>query len=74
MKLDVNALMRCIIFLVVATAGLVLVQMWFHVFSTLFFWKALVTLIILGVVASIVIAVRQDMTEEKKLKDDKYLD
>lgn len=74
MTLNVNALVKCIVVLVLAGAALVLLQMWFHIFDATIFWKLLVTLVIIGSVASFIIAVKQDLTDEKKLKDDKYLD
>ena len=74
MKFDINALVRCIVVLVVTGAALVLLQMWFHIFNPEIFWKLVVTLVIIGSVASFIIAVKQDLSDEKKLKDDKYLD
>ena len=73
MTLNINSLLRSIIILVVLTAAMILLQMWFHIFSDVIFWKLLATMVILGGVISFVIAIKQDMAEEKKLKDDKYV-
>jgi len=74
MKFNINLLARCIIGVVVLCAALVLVQMWVPIFDTTVFWKLIVTQVIVGSVASFIIAVKQDMTDDKKLKDDKFLD
>lgn len=74
MKLNVNALVKSIVVIVVLGAALVLAQMWFNIFSLEIFWKLLVTLVIVGSVASFIIAIKQDLTDDKKLKDDKFLD
>lgn len=74
MKININALVKSIVVIVVLGAALVLAQMWFNIFSLEVFWKLLVTLAIVGSVASFIIAVKQDLSDEKKLKDDKFLD
>lgn len=74
MTLNTNLLLKCIIGIILSGTVLVLLQMWFSLFDTVFFWKLLVTLVILGSVASFVIAIKQDLTEDKKLKDDKFID
>lgn len=74
MKLPSGLLLRFLIALVLVAAALVLVQMWFTVFDTAVFIKLLVTLGVLGAVAAFVIAVKQDLSSEKKLKDDKFID
>ncbi len=73
MNINTTLLLRSIICLVVAGAALVLAQLWFDLFSHVIFWKIFATLIILGTVVSIVIAIKADMSEEKKLKDDKFV-
>lgn len=73
MNINTTMLLRSIIWLVVAGAALVLVQMWFGVFADAIFWKIFATLIILGGVVSVVLAIKADMSEEKKLKDDKFV-
>lgn len=73
MNINTALLLRSIIWLVVAGAALVLVQLWFNVFAHDLFWKLFVTLIILGGVVSVVLAIKADMSEEKKLKDDKFV-
>ncbi len=74
MNIDTTMLLRSIICLVVAGAALVLVQLWFAPFAQVLFWKIFATLVILGTVVSVVLAIKADMTEEKKLKDDKFVD
>lgn len=74
MKIDNTLLVRCIVMLVIVGAGLGLAQMWLSLFAADIFIKFMITLAVLGLVASFLIAVRQDMTDEKKMKDDKYLD
>ena len=66
MNINTTMLLRSIIWLVVAGAALVLVQMWFGVFADAIFWKIFATLIILGAVVSVVLAIKADMSEEKK--------
>lgn len=73
MNINTTMLLRSIIWLVIAGAVLVLVQMWFAVFAADVFWKIFATLIILGAVVSVVLAIKADMSEEKKLKDDKFV-
>jgi hypothetical protein len=48
--------------------------MWFRLFATDIFIKLLVTLAVLGAVVTFIIAVKTDLDEDKKLKDDKYVD
>lgn len=74
MKIDMNVLARSIVIVVVAAAAITIAQMWLDLFSDMVFIKLLGTLVILGAVAAFVAAVKQDISEEKKLKDDKYLD
>ncbi len=74
MKIDMNVLSRAIVGVVVASAAVAIIQMWFDLFSDAVFIKLLATFVILGLAAAFVAAVKQDISEEKKLKDDKYLD
>lgn len=74
MKIDFHTLFKCIIGIVVVGVALILVQMWFSPFQWFTFWKILATLGLLGGLVSFFIAVKQDITEEKKLRDDKYLE
>lgn len=73
MKVDYQTLFKSIVLIVVAAAVLALAQMWFHPFNSIFFWKMMATLVILGGLVSFFIAAKQDIAEEKKLRDDKYL-
>lgn len=73
MVIKTNLLLKCISGILVAGSALVLLQIWFDLFNDLVFWKLLVTLGILGCLGSFMIAIRQDMDEEKKMKDDKFV-
>ena len=73
MNINTVALMRSIIYLVVTGGALILLQLWFDLFSEQIFWKLFVTLLVIGGVVSVVLAVRADMSEEKKLKDDNFV-
>lgn len=74
MSLNVQILVKCIVAVAVLSVGLILAQMWFTLFAADIFWKLLVTLVLLGGLVSFLIAVKQDLSEDKKLRDDKYLD
>ncbi len=74
MKFNNALLVKCIVGVVLASAALILVQMWFPIFDTTIFWKLIASLVIVGCVVSFIIAVKQDLTDDKKMKDDKYLD
>lgn len=74
MKFDTQLLMRLIICIVVAGAALFLLELWFDVFNDATFIKLMVTLFVVGMVAAFVMAAKRDLTQEKKLRDDKYLD
>ena len=73
MVIKTNLLLKCISGILVVGSSLVLLQLWFDLFNDLIFWKLLVTLGILGCLGSFMIAIRQDMDEEKKMKDDKFV-
>jgi hypothetical protein len=74
MKINNSLLVRCIVGLVLTGTALGLLQLWFSLFAYDVFCKLMITLVVLGVVVSFLIAVKQDLTDNKKLKDDKYLD
>ena len=67
-------LVRAIVLLVLVAAVMLIGQLWFAWFDMLFFWKLLGTIVILGIVISLIIAVMTDFSSEKSLKDDNYLD
>lgn len=73
MKLQSQKLVKSLVVFVVLGAALGLLQLWFDLFSALVFGKMMATLVVLGAVVSFIIAVREDMSGEEKLKDDKYL-
>lgn len=74
MKINTNVLVKSIIGVVLLGAALTLVQIWMGLFESLIFWKLIATLVIIGSVVSFIIAVMVDMGDQKKLKDDKYID
>ncbi len=74
MNINTVLLMRAIAWLVVAGGALVLAQLWLTLFSDVVFWKLFATLVVLGVVASVVLAIRADLKQEKEMKDDGYVD
>ncbi len=55
-------------------AILVLIQTWTSAFDELIFGKAVSTFVIIGLLAAFVMAVFDDFFENKKLKDENYLD
>ena len=57
-----------------ALSAVILAQIWFSAFNDIFFGKLTVTIVILGLLAAFAIAVFDDFFENKKLKDDNYLD
>lgn len=61
-------------FAAAALSAVILAQIWFSAFNEIFFGKLTVTIVILGLLAAFVIAVFDDFFENKKLKDDNYLD
>lgn len=73
MSINTTLLLRSIIWLVVTGAALLLAQLWLDLFTDIVFWKLFATVLIIGGVISVVLAIRQDMSEEKKMKDDKYV-
>ena len=73
MSINTTLLLRSIIWLVVTGAALLLAQLWLDLFTDIVFWKLFATVLIIGGVISVVLAIRQDMGEEKKMKDDTYV-
>lgn len=53
---------------------LILLQIWFDAFQYAFFFKITATIIIIGTLLAFAIAVFDDFFENKKLKDENYLD
>lgn len=60
--------------LAVALCGIILAQIWFEPFQEAFFGKISFTLVIIGLLAAFTIAVFDDFIENKRLKDENYLD
>lgn len=57
-----------------ALSAIILAQIWFEAFQEAFFIKITVTIVILGALLAFVIAIFDDFFENKKLKDENYLD
>ena len=55
-------------------SAVILLQVWFSAFNEAFFGKLSITLVIIGVITAFVIAVFDDFFENKKMKDENYLD
>ena len=62
------------ILLGIVMAALIIGQMWWSVFELMTFGKILTTDAILLVLVSFFMAVKEDLGNNKSLKDDKYLD
>lgn len=60
--------------LFVATALLVLLQMWFTPLGAEVFTKTVITLVVLFVVALGITLVKKEYVEEKEMKDSGYID
>ncbi len=67
-------LLKVMLGLAVVCALASILQMWFTLFMWDTFWKLIITLVILGVLVAFIMAIKEDMGETKKLKDDNYLD
>ncbi len=73
MKFDFLLLFRVIGVTAVLIVAAIIAQMWFTVFADGVFWKLIVTLMLVGGLAGFLLAVRQDISAEKKMRDDKYI-
>lgn len=60
--------------LAVALSAVILLQIWFEAFQEAFFLKITVTIVILAALSAFVIAIFDDFLENKKFKDENYLD
>lgn len=58
----------------ISLAGISLAQLWFTAFEKVFFGQLAVTLVIIGLIAAFFIAVFDDFFENRKMKDENYLD
>lgn len=58
----------------ISLALVVILQIWTDAFNDLFFGKIISTLVVIGVLGAFILAVFDDFFENKKLKDDNYLD
>lgn len=69
-----HTLLVAIIVMICIAAFLCIAQMWFVILSWDIFFKALITLGILTVVAALFMVLKSDLGDHKKLKDENYLD
>ena len=69
-----QGLLTALIALVLAAAGLSIIQMWAPVLSWDIYIKAIVTCGILALVIGFLIVIKADFGQHKKLKDENYLD
>lgn len=69
-----NALLYALVGMAVCGAALVLDQVWFEAVSWDTFIKLLLSLVILAVLDVFLMIVRADFSQNKKLKDENYLD
>ncbi len=67
-------LLGAMILLAIAMGGLILAQMWWWMMDWGDFAKIFGTVLILFVLASFFLAVKEDFGTNKKLKDDNYID
>jgi predicted phage tail protein len=74
MNAKLRILLAIVVGCVICVAVLAVAQMWFSPFPAEVFWKILMTLGIIGGVAGLLIAIQQDISDDKKLKDDKFID
>ncbi len=58
----------------IALSGSLLLQIWLDLFNDVIFGKLIMTFIVIGVLSALVIALFDDFFENKKLKDENYLD
>ncbi len=58
----------------ISLAVLVLLQTWTSLLGSLIFGKIISTLVVIGLLAAFVLAIFDDFFENKKLKDENYLD
>ncbi|MBI1300389.1 MAG: hypothetical protein GC137_01910 [Alphaproteobacteria bacterium] len=63
-----------IMIMVCAAAFITIIQMWFPFMSWDNYFKAIITLAILTVVAAFVLVIKSDLGQHKKMKDENYLD
>lgn len=74
MKINPGHLVKSLIVMAIILSAVVLGQLWWSLLSDAVFVKTIATIVVLGVLVSFIIAVSSDMSEEKSLKDDNYLD
>lgn len=69
-----TALLKIIMSIAVVAAIVAIIQIWAPFLDSVIFWKILMTLGIVGLVAGFLIVVQLDFSENKRLKDDNYID
>ena len=58
----------------IALSGTILLQTWLQFFDETLFGRLILTFIVIGVISAFIIALFDDFFENKKLKDENYLD
>lgn len=69
-----RVLLITIIIMVCSGAGLCIAQLWLNIIPWDIFIKTLITLGILTVLAGLVLVIKSDLAQHKKMKDENYLD
>lgn len=67
-------LLYAFITLLVLTGILTLTQIWFPLFGWDIFFKLIASIVIIGIILGLLIALKADLGQHKKMKDDNYLD
>ena len=60
--------------LVLAGSFILILQIWWQVFSGALFWKIGVTIIVLSIFLGFIMAMLEDFGSNRKLRDEKYID
>lgn len=69
-----KTLLLIIIGLIILGALLSIAQIWFSLLGWDIFIKAVITIMIIVVMLGLVMVLKNDLGEQKKLKDDNYID
>jgi len=74
MRINAGHLVKSLVAMAIILAAVVLGQLWWSFLNDEVFVKVIISIVVLGVLVSFIIAVSADLGEEKKLKDDNYID
>lgn len=67
-------LLTSVIIMVCTAAAMCIAQLWLNIIPWDIFVKTLITLGILSVLAGLVLVLKSDLAQHKKMKDENYLD